>query len=72
MGKAGYPTFNGWVSFVALCVIPMSIVAGITSISIDHTEYLGTTEEQIAREKAAEPSVRGATNAALIERFSTR
>jgi dihydrofolate synthase/folylpolyglutamate synthase len=28
------------------------IVAGITSISIDHTEYLGTTEEQIAREKA--------------------
>lgn len=28
------------------------VVAGITSISIDHTEYLGTTEEQIAREKA--------------------
>jgi hypothetical protein len=24
------PTFNGWVSFVALCFIPMSIVAGIT------------------------------------------
>ena len=28
------------------------VVAGITSISIDHTEYLGATEEQIAREKA--------------------
>ena len=28
------------------------VVAGITSISIDHTEYLGKTEEEIAREKA--------------------
>ena len=28
------------------------LVAGITSISIDHTEYLGKTEEEIAREKA--------------------
>jgi len=28
------------------------LVAGITSIAIDHTEYLGTTEEEIAREKA--------------------
>lgn len=24
------PTFNGWVAFIALCFIPMSIVAGIT------------------------------------------
>ena len=24
------PTFNGWVAFVALCFIPMSIVVGIT------------------------------------------
>ncbi len=28
------------------------LVAGITSVSIDHTEYLGKTEEEIAREKA--------------------
>lgn len=28
------------------------VVAGITSIAIDHTEYLGKTEEEIAREKA--------------------
>ena len=28
------------------------IVSGITSIAIDHTEYLGKTEEEIAREKA--------------------
>ncbi len=28
------------------------LAAGITSISIDHTEYLGNTEEEIAREKA--------------------
>jgi dihydrofolate synthase/folylpolyglutamate synthase len=28
------------------------LVAGITSIAIDHTEYLGKTEEEIAREKA--------------------
>ncbi len=28
------------------------LVAGITSIAIDHTEFLGNTEEQIAREKA--------------------
>jgi dihydrofolate synthase/folylpolyglutamate synthase len=28
------------------------IVSGITSISIDHTEFLGSTEEAIAREKA--------------------
>ena len=28
------------------------IVAGVTSIGLDHTEYLGTTLEEIAREKA--------------------
>jgi dihydrofolate synthase/folylpolyglutamate synthase len=28
------------------------IVSGITSIAIDHTEFLGTTEAEIAREKA--------------------
>lgn len=28
------------------------IVAGVTSIGIDHTEYLGETREEIAREKA--------------------
>ena len=28
------------------------VASGITSIAIDHTEYLGDTEEQIAREKA--------------------
>jgi dihydrofolate synthase/folylpolyglutamate synthase len=28
------------------------LVAGVTSISLDHTEYLGTTLEQIAAEKA--------------------
>ncbi|MEO7367682.1 MAG: folylpolyglutamate synthase/dihydrofolate synthase family protein [Gemmatimonadaceae bacterium] len=28
------------------------IVAGVTSISLDHQEYLGETEEEIAREKA--------------------
>ena len=28
------------------------LVAGVTSISLDHTEYLGTTVEQIAAEKA--------------------
>ena len=28
------------------------LVAGITSIAIDHTEFLGNTEESIAREKA--------------------
>ncbi|HEX2723154.1 MAG TPA: folylpolyglutamate synthase/dihydrofolate synthase family protein [Gemmatimonadaceae bacterium] len=46
------------------------IVAGITSISIDHTEYLGKTEEAIATEKAgifkrSAPSVIGemSTNA---------
>ena len=31
-------------------VIPL--VAGVTSIGIDHTEYLGATLEEIAREKA--------------------
>src|SRR4029078_2002499 len=28
------------------------IVAGVTSIGLDHTEYLGTTLDEIAREKA--------------------
>lgn len=33
-------------------VIPPPVVAAITSIGIDHAEYLGSTHEQIAREKA--------------------
>jgi len=43
------------------------IVAGVTSIGLDHTEYLGSTLDEIAREKAGifkpgRPAVIGETN----------
>ena len=37
--------------FDATNVIPAPLVSVITSISIDHTQYLGDTVEQIAFEK---------------------
>ena len=50
-------------------------VSGITSISIDHTEYLGATEEKIAQEKAGifkpgVPSVIGTMSAAARQAIS--
>lgn len=55
----------------------LPVASGITSISIDHTEFLGNTEEEIAREKAGifkpgVPSVIGmmSTNA-RIEIYKT-
>src|SRR6185369_15907141 len=43
------------------------LVAGVTSIGLDHTEYLGSTLEEIAREKAGifkpgRPAVIGETD----------
>ncbi len=55
----------------------LPLAAGITSISIDHTEYLGNTEEEIAREKAGifkpgVPAVIGPMSAnARIEMYRT-
>jgi dihydrofolate synthase/folylpolyglutamate synthase len=48
------------------------LVAGVTSISLDHTEYLGTTVEQIAAEKAGifkpgRPAVIGERDHALAD-----
>lgn len=48
------------------------LVAGVTSISLDHTEYLGTTLEQIAAEKAGifkpgRPAVIGERDEALAD-----
>ena len=45
----------------------MPLVAGVTSIGLDHTEYLGSTLEEIAREKAGifkpgRPAVIGETD----------
>jgi dihydrofolate synthase/folylpolyglutamate synthase len=53
------------------------LASGITSIGIDHTEYLGNTEEEIAREKAGifkpgVPSVIGSMSTnARIEIYKT-
>ena len=55
------------------------VVAGVTAIGIDHVEYLGTTRESIAFEKAGifkpgAPAVigeRDATIAALLEQHAT-
>ena len=48
------------------------LVAGVTSIALDHTEYLGTTVEQIAAEKAGifkqgRPAIIGERNQALAD-----
>jgi dihydrofolate synthase/folylpolyglutamate synthase len=53
------------------------LASGVTSISLDHTEFLGNTEEEIAREKAGifkpgVPSVIGAMSTnARIEIYKT-
>jgi folylpolyglutamate synthase/dihydrofolate synthase len=53
------------------------VASGVTSIAIDHTEFLGNTEEEIAREKAGifkpgVPSVIGAMSTnARIEIYKT-
>lgn len=55
----------------------LPLAAGVTSISIDHTEFLGATEEEIAREKAGifkpgVPSVIGSMSTnACIEIYKT-
>jgi folylpolyglutamate synthase/dihydrofolate synthase len=56
-------------------IVPLA--SGVTSIAIDHTEYLGNTEEEIAREKAGifkpgVPSVIGSMSTnARIEIYKT-
>jgi dihydrofolate synthase/folylpolyglutamate synthase len=56
-------------------IIPLA--SGVTSISIDHTEFLGNTEEEIAREKAGifkpgVPSVIGSMSTnARVEIYKT-
>lgn len=53
------------------------LAAGVTSISIDHTEYLGTTREEIADEKAGifkrgVPSIIGDAEPSIRSRLAAR